>query len=100
MIVRALLLLSLAGTAAVPQADARPRHREQDAAFTATQQGRFLPLRTIEGRVVPQMRGFTYLGPELDPAAGRYRLKFMRGAQLIWIDIDARTGQVLGRTGF
>ena len=99
MILRTLLLIALAGAAAAP-ADARPRDREQDAAFEGMQKGRFLPLRTIESRIVPQMRGFTYLGPELDPHAGRYRLKFMRGAQLIWIDIDARTGQVLGRTGF
>ena len=99
MILRTLLLLALAGAAAAP-ADARPRDREQDAAFKELQKGRFLPLPAIEGRIVPQMRGFTYLGPELDPGAGVYRLKFMRGAQLVWIDIDARSGQVLRRTGF
>ena len=99
MILRTLLLIALAGAAAAP-ADSRPRDREQDAAFSEMQKGRFLPLRAIEGRIVPQMRGFTYLGPELDPGAGLYRLKFMRGAQLVWIDVNARTGEVLRRTGF
>ncbi|MFN3389229.1 MAG: hypothetical protein ACK40O_09860 [Allosphingosinicella sp.] len=101
MTVRALLLLAAFGmSAAAAPADARPRDREQDSAFRETREGRFLPLREIEQRIVPQMRGFTYLGPELDAEAGRYRLKFMRGPKVVWIDIDARDGRVLGRSGF
>lgn len=101
MNVRALLLLAACGiSVAAAPADARPRDREQDSAFRETREGRFLPLRQIEQRIVPQMRGFTYLGPELDPEAGRYRLKFMRGPQVVWIDVDARDGRILGRSGF
>ena len=92
------LSLALLGLVAVP-ADARPRDREQDAAYRATQEGRFVPLRVIEGRIVPRMRGADYLGPELDAGSGRYRLKFMRGGEVIWIDVDARTGEVIGRSG-
>ena len=101
MIVRALFLAAL-GATLVPAgaADARQRDREQDAAFRATQEGRFVSLRTIEARIVPQMRGFTYLGPELDAGAGRYRLKFLKGPQVVWIDVDARNGHVIGRSGF
>ena len=95
-----LALLAAALGGAVAPADARPRDREQNEAFKATRDGRFVPLRAIEARIVPQMRGFSYLGPELDTGVGRYRLKFMRGAQLVWIDVDARNGQVLGRSGF
>ena len=95
-----LFILIAAATLAPAGSDARPRPRDHDAAFAATQDGRFLPLRAIEGRIVPQMRGFTYLGPELDAGAGRYRLKFMRGRQLVWIDVDARSGEVIGRSGF
>jgi hypothetical protein len=103
MILRPLLLAALAGALLAPApgaAAARPRDRDHAAAFAATREGRFLPLRAIEGRIVPQMRGFAYLGPELDAASGRYRLKFMRGPQVVWIDVDARTGQILGRSGF
>src|SRR4051812_7213098 len=95
------LLFAVFGmTALTLAADARPRDREQDAAFKGTKEGRFVPLRTIESQIVPRMRGFDYLGPELDPGGGYYRLKFMRGAQVIWIDVDARTGRVVGKSGF
>jgi hypothetical protein len=94
-----LLSLALVGTAVAPAADARPRDREQDEAFRGTQQGRLVPLRAIEARILPRMRGFSYLGPEFDPGLGRYRLKFIRGPQVIWIDVDARTGEVIGMSG-
>jgi uncharacterized membrane protein YkoI len=93
------LLVAAFGITAAAPADARPR-REQDAAFRATQEGRFIPLRAIEARIVPAMRGFSYLGPELDAGSGRYRLKFLRGPQVVWVDVDARTGEVVGKSGF
>jgi hypothetical protein len=99
---RTLLFLAAFAAGAAPLAElpARPHEREQDEAFKGKQQGRFLSLRDIENRIVPQMRGFDYLGPELDAVSGRYRLKFMRGPQVVWIDIDARTGAILARSGF
>jgi uncharacterized membrane protein YkoI len=101
MFTRILLLAAACGmTALTPPADARPRDKEQDTAFKATQQGRFLSLRTIESRIVPRMRGADYLGPELDAGSARYRLKFMRGGQVIWVDVDARTGELVGRSGY
>jgi uncharacterized membrane protein YkoI len=85
-------------TALAPAADARPRDREQDEAWRATKQGQILPLRQIEAMVVPRMRGADYLGPEFN--GDRYRLKFMRVGQVMWIDVDARTGQIIGKSGF
>lgn len=55
-------------------------------------------LREIEGSVLPQMRGSKYLGPEYDPAAMAYRLKFIRDGRVVWLDVDARTGRVLRRS--
>ena len=100
MTFRVLLLAAMIGTGFAATADARPRDREQDAAFRETRQGNFLPLRQIESRIVPQMRGFSYLGPELDAGSGIYRLKFMRGPKVVWVDVDARSGRVVGRSGF
>jgi hypothetical protein len=94
-----LLLAALIGTAASLPADARPPNREQDAALRAMQQGKILPLRAIESMILPRMRGFDYLGPELDVATARYRLKFMRGARVIWIDVDGRNGHIIGHSG-
>jgi hypothetical protein len=86
--------------AAVPAGAHPPRPRDQDVAFRGTRDGRFMPLREIEARIVPRLPGFDYLGPELDAAAARYRLKFMRGPRVVWIDVDARTGEIIGRSGF
>ena len=94
-----LLIAALIGVATSLPADSRPPHREQDAALRAMQEGRILPLKAIEAMIVPRMRGFNYLGPELDVSTGRYRLKFMRGPQVIWIDVDGRTGQILSHSG-
>lgn len=93
------LTAAVAASGVATPADARPR-REQDAAFHGTMEGRFIPLPLIERRIVPQMQGARYLGPEFDPGAGRYRLKFMRGPQVMWVDVDARTGHVVGKSGF
>lgn len=90
----------LGATAVSAPVEARPRDREQDEAFRGTRQGRYIPLPTIEAKILPHMRGTRYLGPEFDPGSGRYRLKFMRGPQVMWIDVDARTGEVLGKSGF
>jgi uncharacterized membrane protein YkoI len=94
-----VLLLALGSIVAGTSLDARPRGREQDAAFKAAQSGRIMGLRNIESLIVPRMRGASYLGPELDPVSARYRLKFMRGDRVIWVDVDARTGEVIRQSG-
>ena len=100
-VTRSLILAGLIGLnlASAATADSRPRSREQDEAFQGTHDGRLVPLRVIESRILPQMRGYDYLGPELDVAAARYRLKFIRGSQVVWVDVDARTGEVIARSG-
>ena len=73
------------------------RPRDQDRAFRATQEGRSMPLPQIERRVLPRMGGADYLGPEF---RGRnYRLKFMENGRVIWVDVDAATGRIVGRSG-
>jgi hypothetical protein len=93
---RLLSLLAAAGLAvsALPAEARGLQHvREQDRAYRATQQGEILPLPTIRARI--RVPGAQFIGAEFD---GRvYRLKFMRGAEVIWIDVEARTGRVVGR---
>ena len=95
---RFLFLLLAAGLAVSGPADAQRRLNatrggEQDAAYRASQEGRILSLREVRSRV--RVPGAEYIGVEFD---GRiYRLKYMRGAEVIWIDVDARTGRVIGR---
>ena len=92
-----VLTAAIGITAFAPAAEARPRDKEQDAAWRATREGHIMPLRVIESIVVPRMGSADYLGPELI-GSDRYRLKFIRDGQVIWIDVDARTGRVAGRS--
>ena len=57
--------------------------------------GNVRSLREIEERVLPTMPGMQYLGPEYDPAAMAYRLKFIREGRVVFVDVDARSGTVL-----
>ncbi|UUL82978.1 hypothetical protein OKW76_15890 [Sphingomonas sp. S1-29] len=75
------------------------RQRDHDAVREARMQGRLLPLREIERRVVPQLRGARYLGFEFDSGSSVYTLKFLRDGNVIWVSVDGRSGQVLGRSG-
>jgi hypothetical protein len=56
-----------------------------------------LTVGQVEAKVIPRMRGFDYLGPELLDGGAAYRLKFLRGPQTVWIDVDAMTGEILAR---
>lgn len=71
------------------------RRGEQDDAREDMQQGKVKSLREIEGSVVPRMRGMQYLGPEYDPSAQVYRLKFINRDRVIFVDVDGKTGGVL-----
>ncbi|MBA2921189.1 PepSY domain-containing protein [Sphingomonas sp. CGMCC 1.13658] len=96
---RMMRIVSIALVALALAAPATAQRRgDQYRAYEAHQSGRVLSLREIEDRILPRMRGSTYLGPEFD--GGVYRLKFMRSGSVIWVDVDARTGAVIGRSGY
>ncbi|MFA6218339.1 MAG: PepSY domain-containing protein [Erythrobacter sp.] len=71
---------------------------EQGEARREMNAGNIMPLRQIEARVLPTMKGAEYLGPAYDPAAMAYRLKFIRDGRVLFVDVDARTGRVLHRS--
>ena len=70
--------------------------RDADRAFEAKRKGRAMPLPKIERRVMPFMGGADYLGPEFN--GNRYRLKFVKDGRVIWVDVDAATGRIVGRS--
>jgi hypothetical protein len=76
----------------------RPAHDEQNEARREMRAGNIHLLRDIERRVLPTMPGMQYLGPEYDPDAMAYRLKFIRNGRVVFVDVDARSGRLLGRT--
>lgn len=90
----AMIALAVGGAGAVAPASAR-KGDDQGKAREQMNSGKVLSLREIEGRIVPRMRGMEYLGPEYDGNAQVYRLKFIDGGRVIFIDVDARSGQIL-----
>ena len=90
------LFLSLALALGLPAAPvlANPGNAQEQARKDLSS-GSVRPLREIEQRVLPTMPGAQYLGPEYDPVAQAYRLKFIRDGRVIFVDVDARTGEVI-----
>jgi hypothetical protein len=98
--VKHMIAVVLAAGLSLP-AVAQSRRAEADAAYQATRDGAVKPLRSIENGIVPRMkaRGADYIGAEFLDANQRYRLKFMRGSSVIWVDVDGRSGAIVGRAG-
>lgn len=94
---RALVSILALGLFASPAVAQQPR-TEQGEARREMNAGNIMPLRQIEARVLPTMKGAEYLGPAYDPAAMAYRLKFIRDGRVLFVDVDARTGRVLQRS--
>lgn len=86
----ALLLGGVTATPALAQ-----NRDDQASARKEMKAGRNMPLREIEQRIIPRMKGNEYLGSEYDGAAAAYRLKFIRDGKVTWVDVDARSGRVL-----
>ncbi|MET1754944.1 PepSY domain-containing protein [Novosphingobium sp. RD2P27] len=90
------LSASFVAAASVP-AHAAPGS-EQGEMRKERRAGNVRSLREIEQNVLPQMSGMQYLGPEYDPAAMAYRLKFIQNGRVFFVDVDARSGRIIGRT--
>lgn len=71
---------------------------EQGEARKERQAGNILSIRQIEQIVLPRMAGKQYLGPDYDPAAMAYRLKFIHEGKVYFVDVDARTGRIIGQS--
>jgi hypothetical protein len=102
MIFKSFIAIALVTSLTVVPAFAQKGQRgEQDAAYQATRQGEVRSLRSIENGILPQMKsgGSDYIGAEFDGSLARYRLKFIRDGAVIWVDVDGRSGAVIGRTG-
>ena len=94
----ALLIALCAVGLAVPAAAQEQSLSDQGEARREAQAGTQLSPREIERRILPQMQGSEYLGPAYDSTARAYRLKFIREGRVTYVDVDARTGRVIGRS--
>lgn len=97
----ASILMALAATLALNSASAPAFAQSRDDQGQVRREmkaGNVQSLREIEGRILPQMRGMQYLGPEYDAAAMAYRLKFIHDGRVMFVDVDARSGKVMRRS--
>ena len=78
----------------VPQAHAGPPDAQGEVR-KELHAGNVRSLRDIERRVLPMMPGMQYLGPEFDPVALAYRLKFIHEGRVVFVDVDARSGGII-----
>lgn len=91
-----LPFLAFGLVAVAPQpSTAADRRGEQNEARAQMMAGKVKSIRSIEDRVLPRMSGSEYIGPEFDPGAQVYRLKFIRDGRVIFVDVDGRTGTIL-----
>ena len=74
----------------------QPSRASQDRleAFRGVRQGDILPLNVIRDRISARLPGAHLIGADL-VGGSVYRLRFMRGANVILVDVDARTGNPL-----
>ena len=93
----AALAVAMPLTAVPVEVLAAQRRDAQGEVRKDMREGKVSSLRDIERRVLPSMPGMQYLGPEYDPAAMAYRLKFIRDGRVVFVDVDARSGQVLNQ---
>jgi len=99
MVVPLMLLVMVTALSPVVAQAPDQRRSDQERAYDARRKGEVLSPRAIEGRVIPTMKGYEYLGFDLDFSTAVYTLKFMRDGVVVWVDVDGRSGQIIGRTG-
>jgi uncharacterized membrane protein YkoI len=98
MIKHNVVLISAALSMALPPLTGHAQSAgEQNQVRKDMRAGNVRSLRDIEAQVLPSMPGMQYLGPEYDPTAMAYRLKFIRDGRVVFVDVDARSGSVISQ---
>ena len=90
---RSLIVAVALATVAVPAA----AQREQDNAYRLAREGQIMQLGDILAQVSPHVAG-KFIGSEFDATHVMYRLRYMDGGTVKNVDVDARTGHILGRS--
>jgi len=84
-------LVATAPAHAGDQLRVRGGNQDRLEATRGVRQGDILPLNVIRDRISARMPGANLIGADLIGGTV-YRLRFMRGANVILVDVDARSG--------
>ncbi len=71
--------------------------REQEDAYRLAREGQIMQLGDILAQVGPRVGG-KFIGSEFDAVHVMYRLRYMDGGMVKNVDVDARTGRIMGRS--
>ncbi len=93
-----ILMTALSIALVAPGAHASGRRDEQDAARRAMLEQRVMPYQILKPRVDREMGVATFIGPEFFPEDARYRMKYLKDGRVVWVDVDGRTGDIIGRS--
>ncbi len=77
---------------------AHAQRGDQDDAYQAARAGAIRPLGEIISKVSQRQSG-NFIGSDYDPGKRTYRLKYMQNGTVRFIDVDARTGQIIAMSG-
>jgi uncharacterized membrane protein YkoI len=91
-------LCAAVGIAGSPVSAQELARGDQNEARREAQAGTIMRSGEIEARILPMMRDAEYLGFAYDSTARAYRLKFIRDGRVTYVDVDARTGRIIGRS--
>jgi len=99
MFLSALTGIILATTSPIGAAapDGSQSH-EQETARAVHRDAKGPSLSEIQKRVSATMPGAKYLGFDFDSSTAVYTLKFLRDGAMIWVLVDGRSGNVIGRS--
>jgi hypothetical protein len=92
-----LAAATLAGAPAFAQQPDQLRGEQGDARREVVK-GNIMRSGDIEAKILPQMRDAEYLGFAYDSTARAYRLKFIKDGRVTYVDVDAKTGKIIGRS--
>lgn len=93
-----VLALALAGLSASASGQEQQARGDQGEARREAQAGTIMRSGEIEAKILPMMRDSEYLGFAYDSTARAYRLKFIKDGRVSYVDVDARTGKIIGRS--
>jgi uncharacterized membrane protein YkoI len=91
-------LAMLLAPVAAPAEALDPKLKDHDAARQAAQAGEIRSLGEIRSRVGARVGG-QFVGSDLNMQSKRYRLRYLREGNVVEVDVDARTGNILSVDG-
>lgn len=94
-----LVLMILVATAPATAQNWREQRTPFDGREMPVDGGGVQPFPKLVNAARAAAGGGTYIGSDFDPESATYRFKFVNNGRVTWVDVDGRSGQVMGVEG-